>query len=126
MPFEKGNKYGKNGRPKIYEIPTEWAKRYSKAQAQAKFRKEEWAFDQHTWYNMWMESGFAEHLGREPHSYCMTRKDTIEAWGPHNCIIIPRRMHLKKRAFVEFHGYQDAPWEDRHDVRNKNDKEKTV
>jgi hypothetical protein len=121
MPFEKGNRYGKNGRPKVYEIPSEWAKRYSKAQAQAKFRKEEWAFDQHTWLKMWLDSGVSEHLGRQPHNYCMSRKDPIEAWGPHNCVIIPRRMHLKKKAFVNFHGYPDAPWEDRHNVEIKNE-----
>ena len=123
--FEKGNKYGM-GRPKIYHIPKEWAKRYSKAKAQAKFRREEWAFDQDTWYDMWMQSGVSEHLGSEPQNYCMTRKDPIEAWSPTNCIIIPRRQHFKKSAYVQFHGYQDAPWEDRHDVRNKNDEEKKV
>lgn len=118
MPFEKGNKHGK-GRPKIYHIPSEWAKKYSKAQAQAKFRKEEWAFNQDTWYEMWMQSGVSEHSGRQPHQYCMVRKDPIEAWGPHNCIIVPRRMHLKKRAYVEFLNYPDVPWEDRHDVKSK-------
>jgi len=126
MPFEKGNTYGKNGRPKVYEIPSEWAKRYSKARAQAKFRKEEWAFDQHTWLKMWMDSGVAEHRGSLIQGYCMVRKDPIEAWGPHNCIIVPRRQHLKRGAYIHFHGYPDAPWEDRHDVRNKNEKEKTV
>ena len=124
MPFEKGNTYGKNGRPKIYEIPSEYAKRYSKAQAQAKFRREEWAFDQHTWLKMWQDSGVLEHAGRQPHQYCMVRKDPIEAWSPTNCIIIPRRQHFKKRAYVEFQGYPDAPWEDRHDIRNKNEEKK--
>jgi hypothetical protein len=118
MAFQKGNRYGR-GRPMIYHIPKEWAKRYSKSRAQARFRREEWAFDQDTWYEMWMQSGFSEHLGSKPHLYCMTRKDPIEAWSPNNCIIIPRRQHFKKRAYVQFHRYKDVPWEERHDVRNK-------
>ena len=116
MPFEKGNTYGQ-GRPKIYHIPKDWAKKYSMAKAQSKYRKEEWAFDQDTWYQMWMESGVSEHSGRLPHQYCMVRKDIIEAWSPTNCVIIKRRMHFKKKAYVHFQGYPDAPWEDRHNVK---------
>lgn len=119
MPFEKGNKFGYAGRPKVYEIPSEWSLRYSRAKAQAKYRKEEWAFTDVNWYEMWMNSGVAEHLGRKPEQFCMVRKDTVEAWGPHNCVIVPRRQHMKKRAYVKFWNYPDAPWEDRHDVSKK-------
>lgn len=118
MTFKQGNTYG-SGRPKIYHIPKEWAKKYSMAKSQAKFRREEWAFDQDTWYELWMNSGVVEHLGRQAHQYCLARKDTIEAWSPSNCIVIPRRMHFKKRGYVSFHNYPDAPWQDHNDVRNK-------
>jgi hypothetical protein len=120
MPFQKGNTYGQ-GAPKKYALDLLWNKRYSMAKAQAKFRKEEWAFTDVTWYGMWEKSGVKEHFGRQSHQYCMVRKDPIEAWGPHNCVIIPRRMHLKKRAYVEFHNYPDIPWEDRHNVEIKNE-----
>ena len=37
----------------------------------------------------------------KPWHYCMVRVDRTEAHGPHNCIIVPRRMHFKK-IFHEF------------------------
>lgn len=113
---------GKNGRPKVYHIPKEYARKYSMAKSQAKFRNEEWAFTQDTWLEMWQQSGVIEHMGRGIHQYCMVRKDPIEAWGPHNCVIVSRRSHHKKLAYVQFQGYPNMPWEDRHDIRNKNGK----
>ena len=124
MPFEKGNTYA-TGAPVKWALGKEWNKKYSMAKAQAKYRKEEWAFTDITWFELWTKSGVIEHQGRQPHQYCMVRKDPIEAWSPKNCLIIPRRMHLKKRAYVEFHGYADAPWDDKHAVEKKDDK-KTV
>lgn len=107
----------KIGRKKEYTIPRPWNKKYSYAKSQAKHRNQEWAFTDETWYEVWEQSGVKEHMGRQPHQYCMVRKDDIEAWGPHNCIIVPRRMHLKKTAYVYVHNYPDAPWEDKHSVK---------
>lgn len=101
---------------KKYEmtIPKLWRDRYSRAQAQAKFRREEWAFSCDSWYKMWQQSGVAEHMGRELHQYCMVRKDTIEAWGPHNCIIVTRRMKFKRDAYVNIHKHYASDWENKH------------
>ena len=110
---------GRNGRPKVYHIPKEYARKYSMAKAQAKYRREEWAFTQDTWLDMWQNSGVIEHMGRGIQQYCMVRKDPIEAWGPHNCVIVSRRMHQKKRGYVSLQNYPDAPWEDKHHVGNR-------
>ena len=105
-----------NGKPKTYKIPNPYNYKYSRQKAQAKFRKEEWAFTYETWYDLWVKSGKIEHMGSKPHQYCMVRLDEIEAWGPHNCIIITRRQHLKKQAYVQFCGYPNLPWEEKHGV----------
>jgi len=97
------------------EIPPEERRKYSLAKAQAKFRQEEWAFTADTWYQQWIESGVMQHRGKQPHQYCMVRLDTIEAWGPHNCIIVPRRMHLKKCMYeTKTKNYTD--WQPKHGV----------
>lgn len=97
------------------EIPYSERQKYARAKAQAKFRREEWAFTADTWYNMWLDSGVIEHRGRKPHQYCMVRLDTIEAWGPHNCIIVPRRTHMKKAAYEMLSG-DKTDWQRRHGV----------
>ena len=109
MTFVKGVCYNPNGKPRIYKLEQEWNRKYAMAKAQAKFRKEEWAFDELTWYKMWKDSGHIEHMGRQVHQYCMVRKDPVEAWGPHNCIIIKRRKHFKKQMYETLHGipYRD-------------------
>lgn len=109
---------------KVYENPTgiewEWVRKYSVAKAQAKKRREEWAFTLESWYGMWEDSGVKEHRGNKPHQYVMVRKDEIEAWGPHNCIIVSRRTHLKKHCYEKMlKTIPQTDWEDRHDVRNK-------
>lgn len=104
---------------KKYTLPKEIAKHYSRAKAQAKFRGEEWAFTEWDWWSVWESSGVYEHRGKQPHQYCMARKDPMEAWSPANCVIIPRRQHYRKNAYVGWFGYPNMPWEDRHDVRNK-------
>jgi len=91
----------KDSWPKKYLLPHPWNVRYSRAKAQAAYFKQEWAFTPENWYKIWCDSGVMEHLGRLPHQYCMVRIDNIEAWGPHNIIIIPRRMHFKK-LFYEY------------------------
>jgi len=116
MPFKKGEVSNPMGRAKIYKIPNPWNIRYSRSKAQAKYMKQEWAFTDETWYALWEQSGVMEHMGSKPHQYCMVRKDEIEAWGPHNCLIISRRMHLKKTAYTAIHRYPNAPWEDKHSV----------
>ena len=102
-------------------IPYEWVKAYSVAKAQAKFQKQEWAFELETWYKLWEDSGVKEHRGNKPHQYCMVRKDPIEAWGPHNSIIISRRKGLQKQAYERMLKiYAPTEWEDRHAIRKIN------
>lgn len=104
------------GRERKFHIPSPWNRKYSRAMAQAKHRNEEWAFTPESWYKLWCDSGVKEHSGREPHQYCMVRKDIIEAWGPHNCIIVTRRKHLSKLSYESMHQYERVDWEDRHGV----------
>lgn len=105
------------GRPRIHdkEIAKEILK-FQRAKAQAKYRRAEWAFTFEDWYQMWVDSGVMEHRGRAPHQYCMVRLDPIEAWGPHNCIIVPRRLHLKKLMYETMTKDQTS-WEKRHGVK---------
>ena len=112
MTFVKGVCYNPNGKPRIYKLEQEWNRKYAMAKAQAKFRKEEWAFDELTWFKMWKDSGHIEHMGRQVHQYCMVRKDPLEAWGPHNCIIIKRRKHFKKQMYETLHGIPYRDYED--------------
>ena len=93
-----------------------WRRKYSNTRALARYRKEEWAFTFETWDDMWETSGVKEHRGNKPHQYCMVRLDPIEAWGPHNCIIVGRRMHLKKQAYETMHNFPKMPWEEKHGV----------
>jgi hypothetical protein len=79
-----------------YNIPEPFNLRYSRAKAQALFRKQEWAFTDESWYKVWKDSGVMQHMGNESYHYCMVRAEDTEAHGPHNCLIIPRRMHYKK------------------------------
>lgn len=82
-----------------YHLPDPYSTRYARSASQARFRGEEWAFTQDTWYKVWQDSGVIAHMGRGVHQYCMTRVDNLEAWGPHNVIIIPRRMHFRKMLY---------------------------
>lgn len=96
---------------KVYNIPSEWSKRYSRMCAQARFRREEWAFDAETWYKIWCDSGVMEHMGRALHQYCMSRVDATEAWAPYNCIIITRRMHFKKKFYEVVFNYPKTDYD---------------
>lgn len=95
-------------------IPREWCVAYARSRAQAKHRGEEWAFTLEQWYDMWQASGVAQHRGRRPHEYCMVRKDTIEAWGLHNCMIVSRRLNLRKHAYENMWQVPETQWQDRH------------
>jgi hypothetical protein len=101
-------------------LPYETRVIYSRARSQAKYRREEWAFTLESWWEMWQDSGVWEHRGPAPHQYVMVRKDNIEAWGPHNCIIVSRRLQLKKHAYELLHKYgPPTDWDERFDVRNR-------
>lgn len=102
---------------KKYSLEYKWSVRYSRQQAQARYRKQEWAFTDKTWFKMWEDSGVMEHMGREPHQYCMVRLDPIEAWSPKNCIIVPRRMHLKKGIYDALWSKEKTNWQPRHGVK---------
>lgn len=87
---------------------------YSRAKAQAVYRNEEWAFEFASWIQVWTDSGVFEHRGKQPHQYCMVRPDPIEAWSPANCIIIPRRMLMKKNIYEAIHHMPKRDFEPRH------------
>ena len=95
-----------------------WNRRYARMKAQAKYRGHEWNLPPEDYMQLWEQSGVKEHCGREPHQYCMVRKDPIEAWSKNNCIIVTRRMHLRKQAYEGFHRYPSTDWEDHHGVNN--------
>jgi len=108
--------------PKKYYLPNPWNVYYARARCQAKYRREEWAFTPETWYRTWVNSGVMKHRMRQPHGYCMARMDKLEAWGPHNCIIVSRRKQLRKtlnrhgmRAPINFN-----PFDESDDVTPKN------
>ena len=82
--------------PTKYHIPKPWGLHYARAKAQAKSRREDWAFTPETWYRHWKLSGVMQHRMRKIQGYCMVRVDRLEAWGPHNCIIVNRRQTLLK------------------------------
>jgi len=101
-------------------LPYEIRLKYSRARSQAKLRNEEWAFTLESWYTMWMESGVFHLRGNKPHHYSMVRIDEIEAWGPHNCIIVSGRTRLRKHAFERLHKYGPiTEWETRFDVKER-------
>lgn len=106
---------------KIYnqKIPGKTRAQYSRAKAQAKYRKEEWAFTLETWIEKWQSSGRWEHRGREPHHFCMVRLDTIEAWSPKNTIIVTRRVHMRKNGYESLKWTKKTNFEPRHDVSVK-------
>ncbi len=118
MPFKKGVSGNPRGKKPKYDLGLIWNKKYSMAKAQAIYRKEEWAFDSKSWFDCWEKSGVMDHQGRQPHHYNMVRLDTIEAWSPNNCIIVTRRMHLRKRAYESFHSniVPKTDWKRKHGV----------
>jgi len=118
MTFKKGVITNPNGPPKKYNLESkEWNRKYAMAKSQARYRKEEWAFTDESWYKMWKDSGVMEHMGVQSHQYCMVRKDPIEAWSPKNCIIVSRRMHFRKRMYESLHNYPKTDWQDKHGVK---------
>jgi hypothetical protein len=103
---------------KKYYIPHPWNVRYARSRCQARYRREEWAFTPETWYRHWQNSGVMEHCTRKSHGYCMVRLDPIEAWGPHNCIIVPRRQALMKILWEgpRRRSFNKTPWSESDDV----------
>lgn len=105
--------------PKKYNLEHPWNVYYARARCQAKFRREEWAFTPETWMRMWRNSGVMQYRMTQAHGYCMARMDKLEAWGPHNCVIVPRRTQLKKTlkmgAHSPFH-IDDRPFTEEDDV----------
>ena len=83
---------------KYQDLPdTQWSRRYSRAQSQAQFRGEGWAFTPLAWYTMWTNSGMTP--GRSDSYGCMTRKDKSQPWSMDNCQIVPRRTHMRKNFY---------------------------
>jgi biotin-(acetyl-CoA carboxylase) ligase len=113
---------------KVYDnpngIPREWITKYSMAKAQARALGQEWAFELEDWYDMWERSGVKEHRGHKIHQYCMVRKDPIEAWGAHNCIIVARRTHMRKHCYEKMlKTVKTTEWTDSHDINYEKDNE---
>lgn len=120
MTFKKGQITNPMGRQREkYFVPGPWNVRYARMKAQAKFRGDEWAFTCDEWYDMWVESGVMEHYGREPHQYCMVRKDPIESWSRKNTIIISRRKHLAKKYYEDMRGQPFREYTDEDSVNGK-------
>ena len=84
-------------------------RQYQRAWAQARHRQEEWAFEPYTWWRVWFESGVTAHRGAHAHLYCMTRVDPLEAWGPHNSIIVSRRQLFHKLS-RNLHRREQIEW----------------
>jgi len=120
MVFYKGmpsaNPEGR-GKFKYPMLENPWNTRYSRMKAQAKFRMQEFNLTPQEYMKLWDDSGVKEHCGSKPHQYCMVRKDPIEAWSYNNCIIVPRRMHLKKQVYEACHNYPETNWQDKHGVK---------
>ena len=102
-------------------IPSADRLAYARQKAQAKYRREEWAFTIDTWLAMWDQSGVKQWRGSKPHEFCMVRKDEIEAWGPHNCIIVARRKHLRKEMYEKMWNVPKTAWQDKHAVGADNE-----
>jgi len=104
------------GKFKYPMLENPWNRRYSRMKAQAKFHNQEWNLEPEQYMQIWEESGVKEYCGKEPHQYCMVRKDPIEAWSTENCIIVTRRMHLRKCAYEGLHQVPKSDWQDKHGV----------
>jgi hypothetical protein len=84
------------------KIPSDWRLRYSRARAQAKYRKEQWEFNIETWYGFWQSSNQSEKLGSKLDGVVMVRLDKNRAWSIDNCIIVSRRHQLWKLGRENF------------------------
>lgn len=68
---------------------------YKQQQAQARFRKEGWGFNnENEWYAMWSEEQFAKR-GKKKDEYAMTRIDESKAWSVDNCVVKSRGDQLR-------------------------------
>ena len=101
-------------KPQKYNLPIPWNRHYAKHKHKASSKGQEWAFTHETWYKIWQDSGVMQYRGRRVHEYCMVRLDPIEAWGPHNCMIVTRRRWLQKSAYESIHRYPASEWHPRH------------
>lgn len=79
-------------RRRIYPewINLKWRTRYSRAQAQARYRREPWEFDIESWYQIWQASGVQDQIGHTMQSYTMVRRDIDHPWSANNCMIMRR------------------------------------
>jgi len=90
------------GKPPKYDLGRLWNLRYSRAKAQASYRKEGWNFNSTSWYNLWIKSGVKDQVGKSATSYCMVRKDPTDSWSISNCIIISRSTHSQRSGREHF------------------------
>lgn len=78
------------------KLPVPWGRRYIVKLHYARYLGQEWAFTHETWYHMWQQSGVAHLYGRTRDAYRMVRRDPVEAWGPHNCVIVSGERFLRR------------------------------
>jgi len=81
-----------------YFIPPPHDRQYARAKAQAKYRKEDWAFTPESWLKVWVDSGLINQKGHKGPAYVMIKLDKLEAWGPHNCKIVSRYEQLSHQG----------------------------
>lgn len=108
----------RNGIPLKWDLPSPWNTYYARARCQALYRNSFWAFTPHTWYHMWQQSGVMQHKGRKIHQYRMVRMDPIEAYGPHNCIIVSNRMAYRKNMYENLRRGPRTDWQTQHAVNH--------
>jgi hypothetical protein len=93
----KGERLGP--RPDTWVYPGDRAasdkhRAWSRAKAQANFRKEEWLLEEQYWMNdLWPEHLW-KRRGRSSDGLGITRWDREKAWTPENTFIVTRRGHV--------------------------------
>jgi hypothetical protein len=79
-----------HGNRKFPDVPTEWVTRYNRKKVFCLWKKQEWSFTLHSFYDLWCKSGVMDKISRSPGGYCMVRLDPTEAWSPKNVKIVQR------------------------------------
>ena len=85
--------------PRKYpELPSVvWSTRYSRAKAQALYRKEGWELSPTEYWQLWNSSGFEP--GAKAHHGCMIRLDRTQPWSMANSRVVQRREQFRKHFF---------------------------
>lgn len=95
-----------------YEIPSPWAKRYSRHKAQAIYRGETHQLSPQEYLAVWQKSGKMDDVWtmfKGKQGYVLKRLDEKGAWCVSNVCIVPRNCYSqsKRRRYAEI-GYQEV------------------